>query len=247
MKVLQIWRYPVKSMGGEQLRECDVTDVGLVGDRNWGVVDLKTGKVLTAKRDGRLLFATARLIGDDDVEISLPDGQVLTDDDQLSDWLGRSVSLQRAGDSGGHFENPRDFEAESDWVSWQGPPKAWHDMKRARVSLLSTGSVGGWDMRRFRMNVFLDGAGEDDLVGEFVSIGATVLSVQKRLDRCVMVTRAQPGIEKDLDILREINRNRGTFLAVGALVERVGRIAVGDDVMVRPNEVVELIRATSRE
>lgn len=248
MKVLQIWRYPVKSMGGEQLRECDVTDVGLVGDRLWGVVDLETGKVLTAKRDGRLLFATARLICDNDVEVTLPDGQVLTDDDQLSDWLGRRVSLQRAGDSGGHFENPRDFEAESDWVSWQGPPRAWHDIKRARVSLLSTGSVGNWDVRRFRPNVFLDGTGEGDHVGEFLSIGSTVLSVQKQLDRCVMVTRAQPGIAKDLDVLREINRNRGTVLAVGALVERVGRIAVGDEiVIVRPIKAVELISATSRE
>lgn len=248
MKVLQIWRYPVKSMGGEQLGECDVTDVGLVGDRRWGVVDVATGKVLTAKREGRLLFATARLSGDDDVEVRLPDGEVLTGDDQLSDWLGRRVSLQQAGESGGHFENPRDFEAESDWVSWMGPPRAWHDMKRARVSLLSTESIGDWDMRRFRPNVLLDGSGEDDLVGEYVNIGSSVLSVQKRLDRCVMVTRAQPGIEKDLDVLREINRNRGTFLAVGALVERGGRIAVGNEiVIVRPNGVAVLTSTAGQE
>jgi uncharacterized protein len=242
MKVLQIWRYPVKSMGGERLDACDVTEVGLVGDRRWGVVDVDTGKVLTAKRDGRLLFATARMIGDDEVQVSLPDGQILSDDGQLSDWLGRRVSLQRAGETGGHFENPRDFEAESDWVSWQGPPRAWHDMKRARVSLLSTGSLGGWDVRRFRPNAFLEGEGEDHLVGELVRIGSTMLSVEKRLDRCVMVTRAQPGIEKDLDVLREINRHRDTFLAVGALVERVGRIAVGDEILiVRPNKTAALL------
>jgi uncharacterized protein len=245
MKVLQIWRYPVKSMGGERLDACDVTNVGLLGDRRWGVVDIDTGKVLTAKRDGRLLFAAARLIGDDEVQVRLPDGQVLSDDGQLSDWLGRRVSLQRAGESGGRFENPRDFEAESDWASWQGPPSAWHDVKRARVSLLSTGSLGDWDVRRFRPNVFVEGEGEGNLAGDLVCIGSTMLSVQKRLYRCVMVTRAQPGIEKDLNVLREINRQRDAFLAVGALVERVGRIAVGDELLTaRPNKTAAHRRTT---
>lgn len=229
MRVIQLWRYPVKSMGGEQLSESAVSDAGLVGDRGWGVVDLATNKVLTAKREGRLLFASARLVSDEEVEVRLPDGQTLRSDDQLSDWLDRRVSLQRAGESGGQFENPRDFENETDWVSWQGPPKAWHDMKRARVSLVSTGTLGDWDVRRFRPNVLLDGEGEDALVGQVIRLGSTIMTVTKQIDRCVMVTRAQPGIAKDLDVLREINRNRGTLLAVGALVDEAGRVAVGDD------------------
>ena len=59
-----------------------------------------------------------------------------------------------------------------------------------------------------------------------------VLSVSKRIDRCVMVSRPQPGLGKDLDVLRTINREREACLSVGALVEREGPIAVGDAVTV---------------
>jgi uncharacterized protein YcbX len=232
MKVLQLWRYPVKSMAGERLDESAVDDLGLPGDRWWGVVDLETGKVLTAKREARLLHARARLVGDDEVEVELPDGRLLTSDDQLSAWLGRRVSLQRAGESGGHFENPRDFENETDWVDWQGPPRAWHDMRRARVSVVSTGSLGQWDVRRFRPNVLVDGDGEGALVGRSVRLGTAILSVTTLIERCVVITREQPGITKDLDVLRQVNREHDGLVAVGALVETPGFVKVGGELLV---------------
>jgi MOSC domain-containing protein len=55
--------------------------------------------------------------------------------------------------------------------------------------------------------------------------------VMKQIDRCVMTTRPQPdGIERDLDVLRTIRRDRGGFLAIGALVAETGALRVGDDV-----------------
>lgn len=224
----QLWRYPVKSMGGEAVASCAVSDLGLHGDRRWGVRDLTTGNVLTARREPRLLFASARLT-DDDVEVTLPDGSLATGDDDLSRWLHRPVALERAGQRGGTYETPLDAEAEADWVSWHGPGRAWHDSTRARVSLVTTTTIGDWDVRRFRPNVVLDGAGEDDLVGRRVRVGTTTLDVMKRIDRCVMVARPQPGIDADLGVLRTINRERDTFLAVGALVAAEGTMAVGDE------------------
>ena|SRR6266436_2741087 len=47
--VVGLWRYPVKSMMGEELNACEVTDRGLVGDRRFAVVDASTGKVAGAK------------------------------------------------------------------------------------------------------------------------------------------------------------------------------------------------------
>lgn len=226
--IAELWRYPVKSMGGERLLEAGVTETGIEGDRGWGVVDLLSGKVLTAKRESRLLFARARLLDADTVEVRLPDGSTLESDDQLTRWLERPVALRRAGETGGHFENPRDFEAETDWVSWQGPPKAWHDMRRARLSIVSRATLRDWDPRRFRANIILDACDEDALVGRQVRLGELTLDVTKQIDRCVMVTRPQPGLEKDLDILRVINRERDTFLGVGALVVAGGRLVVGD-------------------
>ncbi len=47
--VVALWRYPVKSMMGEELNSSEVTDRGLLGDRQFAVVDQATGKVRGAK------------------------------------------------------------------------------------------------------------------------------------------------------------------------------------------------------
>jgi uncharacterized protein YcbX len=50
MRVVELWRYPVKSMQGEQLDVADVGTAGIVGDRQWALVDSSTGLALTARR-----------------------------------------------------------------------------------------------------------------------------------------------------------------------------------------------------
>lgn len=232
LRVAAMWRYPVKSLQGEPLDVTDVIQHGFPGDRAFGVVDEATGHVLTARREPRLLFATARW-REGAVEIRGPDGRLLETDEDLSAWLGRSVRLARAGVKGGTYENPLDTEHESDWMAWQGPAHAWHDSGQARVSLVSTATLGTWAPQRFRANILLDGRGEDALVGSQVRLGTATLRVTTHVDRCVMVTRAQPGLEVDRDVLRAIHRDRHGALAVGALVATPGRVAVGDTLTTR--------------
>jgi uncharacterized protein YcbX len=129
------------------------------------------------------------------------------------------------------YENVVEFEREetSDWVPFEGADGAFHDSAGARVSLLSTGTIGSWDRRRFRPNVLLEGEDEDSLVGSRVALGKAVLDVGMRIERCVMTTRPQAGgIERDLNVLRTIARERGACLAVGALVTEPGVVRVGD-------------------
>lgn len=231
MRVVELWRFPVKSTGGERLLDAEIGELGIAGDRGWGLVDVDTGKVLTARRAPELLQASSRIVGGE-VVVTLPDGREVGegDADALSSWLGRSVELRPAGDEGGVFETPMDVETESDWVSWQGPPGAWHDSTRTRVSLVSQSTLRDWDVRRFRTNVIVDGAGEDDLVGATIGIGDARFDVTKQVDRCVMVTRPQPGLERDLDVLKRVNAERDGFLAIGCLVVSPGVVAVGDEV-----------------
>lgn len=231
MHVAELWRFPVKSLGGEPVERCRVTGLGVDGDRRWAVRDRETGRVLTARREGRLLQASARCGPGGTVVLTLPDGTETDDGRDLAAWLDRDVELVPAGDTGATYESPRDAERETGWYSWQGPPGAFHDSGQVRVSLVSTGTLGSWDRRRFRANVVLDGEGEDELVGRSIVLGSTELRVQKRLGRCVMVTRAQPGIDRDLGVLRTINAERDGCLAIGALVRRDGTIAVGDAVV----------------
>jgi len=234
LPISELWRYPVKSMQGERLDHVEIDEWGVAGDRQWALVDRSTGLALTARRVPELLFAHARLVDADTVAIELPGGQSTTDDAALSAWLDRDVTLRRAGEERGTFEIATDFEDEegSEWVRWQGPAGTFHDSTRARLSIVSNATMAPWDHRRFRANVVVDAttAGiEDQLVDQRVELGTATVDVVKQIDRCVMTTRPQPdGIDRDLDVLRTINRERNSFLAVGALVATPGTVAVGD-------------------
>jgi uncharacterized protein YcbX len=232
MRVLEVWRYPVKSLQGEQVDSAETGTQGLQGDRAYALFDVETGFGLTARRQPQLLFASARLGEDGSAEITLPDGSVATDDEALSAWLGRSVVLRSTEEvRERRYENPVDFEEETVWEPFSGSNGAFHDSGRASVSLVSTATIAGWEPRRFRSNLLLDGDGEDGLVGSRVRLGDTELDVGMRIERCVMVTRPQPsGIEKNLDVLRTIHRQRGGELAVGAIVVTPGKVSVGDEI-----------------
>jgi hypothetical protein len=234
VRVAELWRYPVKSLQGERLSSAEVGPEGLAGDRQWALFDTATGYGLTARRLPDLLFLTGRLRADGRAEVVLPDGSVTSDDTVLSGWLGRPVALRAAAEAPGErlYENPNEVgeAGEYDWDAFPGARGAFHDSSRTRVSLVSTGTLGAWDRRRFRANVVLEGAGEDALVGRRVRLGGTELDVVKQVDRCVMVTRPQPGgIGRDTGVLKTIHRERDGCLAIGALVARAGTVAPGDE------------------
>lgn len=103
MRVAELWRYPVKSMLGQQLDELVVGPGGVRGDRRFAVVDAATGKVASAKqpRLWRSLLHARAVDAGGEVQITLPDGTQATAtdpriDDLLSRALGRPVRLSEA-------------------------------------------------------------------------------------------------------------------------------------------------------
>lgn len=113
-RVAGIWRYPVKSMLGETLTECEIGATGLVGDRAFALVDLDDGKVASAKNPrkwGALLACRAAFVDEDGsvVDITLPDGAHVRSDDPdvdavLSKAIGRSVHLASTAPADRAFE-----------------------------------------------------------------------------------------------------------------------------------------------
>jgi uncharacterized protein len=102
--VRQIWRYAVKSMAGEQLRNCSVGPSGIPGDRGWALRDEKSGEITNGKKIPRLMECSARYIESPNegtgakVNIAFPDGtQIDTDhseiNSRLSQVLGRELSI----------------------------------------------------------------------------------------------------------------------------------------------------------
>lgn len=123
-----LWRYPVKSMGGERLERAALSRRGIPGDRGWAVFDETRNGVTGAKRLAALRRFRARYIaepvageGSPAVEITLPDGAVVTSDGAdvarcLSDFLGRSVSLRALGPAGTEAAARLTLDGESEEV-----------------------------------------------------------------------------------------------------------------------------------
>jgi uncharacterized protein YcbX len=232
LTVREIWRFPVKSIGGEQLQTAEVDEQGIAGDRSWGVRDDESGMILTARRQPRLLMATATLDADRPV-ITTVDGARLTTSAEVSQWLERPVTLVAPGSTPPVFEGVSDIDHERDWDTWEGTLGTFHD-GRSKLSMVSARSLGEFDRRRFRINLVLDSDDpaddEDALLERDVAVGGVTLFMRKTIERCVMVTRAQPGLPADLGVLKQVIRERANQMGIGAVVTAPGVISVGDTV-----------------
>ena len=171
MEVLGLWRHAVKSLQGERLESARFEDDGLAGDRRWGIRDVRTGRILIARRLPELLGAVASYDGELPV-ITVPDGGTAVGPGQgtdglLSRWLGSPVSLvASAGNAGGRAEYFADAtDDNSQAIEWTMPADRYVDS--AAVLVLSTASVrtaaqlhpgGVWDPRRFRPSGLTPGA-----------------------------------------------------------------------------------------
>ncbi len=110
--ISQLWRYPVKSLGGERMGVASVSWRGIPGDRGWAVYDESRSGITTAKRmpplrTCRARYATEPVSGaaPPPAEISLPDGTTASTDSPeisrlLSQLTGRPVSLRALGPAG---------------------------------------------------------------------------------------------------------------------------------------------------
>ena len=193
-KVVSIWRYPVKSMLGEELNSSYVTERGLVGDRAYALIDQETGKVASAKNprkweklfDFRSIFIDPPQVVENipPVRITLPDGtHILSNQDEedidytLSKALGRDVRLLRANlDKPSYEEYWPDIDglAQRDKVTDETmPPQTFFDI--AVIHLLTTSTInrlrelypeGRFEVRRFRPNLVVEStaSGEKDFI-----------------------------------------------------------------------------------
>ena len=104
--------------------------------------------------------------------------------------------------------------------------------------------AGDWDPRRLRPNILIDDGGElgeeDDWLGCNLHIGTeVVVHVALPVPRCAMTTLAQPGLPRDLGVLKTIARvgrkqvgSLGQAACAGSYAEvvRPGVVRTGDPV-----------------
>jgi uncharacterized protein YcbX len=216
--IIELWRYPVKSLPGERLDGAvDVGPEGIPGDRARAVLDEATGKVLSAKTVPALLSASTAW-----------------GDAELSAFLGRQVRLVTPVEGeAARFDMDVDPDDASEVVELRTPPGRFFD-SRSTLHLLTAASLGGHDVRRFRPNLLIEADGafpEDAWVGRRLRVGASLEAVvRKRTGRCVLTTRAQPGLPKDSSVYRDLVRTRNGDLGVYVDPQTSGTVAPGDPV-----------------
>jgi uncharacterized protein YcbX len=146
--VAELWRHPVKSMGGERLAAARAGLRGLAGDRGWAIVDAETGHVASAKRPrrwGPLLDWAAAYAEEPEpdgppasVRITLPDDSEVRSDDPacdrlLSRALGLPVTLLSSAPEGATYEVERDEAIVESRVGGLAPAGTFFDSSTLHV------------------------------------------------------------------------------------------------------------------
>ena len=89
MRIREIWRYPVKSMAGEQIDATTLDDRGVHGDRLWALRDEEKGILTTARRIPALSACSARYVREPSLDVgpgTVPDVFV-----SVAEWFDRSL------------------------------------------------------------------------------------------------------------------------------------------------------------
>jgi uncharacterized protein YcbX len=180
-RIVSIWRYPIKSMMGEELNRSDITGRGLFGDRAMALVDTQTGKIASAKNPRRwpnlFEFCAAYVEPPRDghalppARITLPDGETITTEDlgveaRLSAAVDRPIRLLHSPIEGARAEG---YSPDHDWLAQRDevfefplPPGTFFDC--ATVHLLTTATLdrlrtlspaSRFETRRFRPNLVI--------------------------------------------------------------------------------------------
>jgi uncharacterized protein len=229
-RVVGLWRYPVKSMGGEALAEVDVSWHGFAGDRRWAFI--RDG----VSRSG-FPWLTLRERGD------------------MSHFHPSFVEPERPDASALIVRTPEGVELDIDdpRLATHLSPAGVRLIKQDRgvfdtfpLSLVSTrtlarlsDSVGvPLDVQRFRPNILVEPAAdegefpEDDWVGHVLRVGAMRMRVDKRDGRCAVITIDPVTTVRDPLVLKAVVRDRDGCVGVYATTVEPGRVAVNDPVVI---------------
>lgn len=228
-RVAGLWRYPVKSMGGEALPEVDAGWHGLAGDRRWAFVRSSVAHsgfpwfTLRQRNDlnrYRPFFVEPTRPDKSKTMVRTPAGEIFdVADPALAAELHRDEVRVIKQDRGNFDSFP--------------------------LSLISTQTIG-WlgeqvgaalDVQRFRPNILVESIGgapfaEDDWLGKVLRIGGMRMRVDKRDSRCIVTTIDPATSERNPAILRTVAEQREGRLGVYGTTVEPGRIAIDDPVLI---------------
>jgi uncharacterized protein YcbX len=210
MYLKEIWRYPVKSMAGQQLQSAELGPLGIAGDRVVQVRDGKRGRMITARTHPRLLGHRSTM--------NVETGELLIDGQA---WDSPDILEKVRKIAGPNAELVRDESARR------------FDILPLLVATDGTIEAFGRDGRRLRPNLVIGGVpglAERQWPGRRLRIGDVLIDPDSLRGRCIMTTYDPDTLEQDTSVLRDIIQRFDGELALNAAVASGGRIEVGQSV-----------------
>jgi uncharacterized protein YcbX len=211
LQVGALWRYPVKSLRGEQLATATVTADGIRGDR---LVHVRGPRGLLTGRTRHGLLTIQGHTG--------PSGEPLVDGYPW-DSPAAAATIQAAAGPGARLVRDRSRER--------------FDVLPLLVATTAEADRLGTDIRRLRPNLVITGADpaeERDWPGRALAVGDVVLGVHSLRARCIVTTIDPDDGAQDLEVLRRIRREMDGVVALDCWVITGGVIRRGDPVEVLP-------------
>jgi len=207
MHVAEIWRYPVKSLAGEQIDTAEIHADGIAGDRRVLVYNEQSQHLITSRTRPKLLGLKATLNGSD---IPLINGHP---------WNSAESAQAVITAAGPHAR----------LIEWDGLER--FDVLPLLVTTDGAIKEFGYDHRRLRPNIVIDGVeglAEREWAGRQMRIGEAVIEFAQLRARCVMTTYDPDTLTRDATVLLNIVKKFDGTFALDTAVLQGGRISVGD-------------------
>ena len=225
--VQQLWRWPVKSMAGEELRALSLGPRGVGGDRTHAVLHEHKGawRPLTAREaPGMLAWQAAYPFNlDAGLNPESPPHAIVTEPAGVRHWRWGDPHLRSA--------------LERDLAGIPDVPATVLVTVAASLRALSQELGTDVDARRFRTNLHLELDAEPwaELgwaAAEIELEGGVRLRIEGACERCAIPTRDPDTREKWPDLLRHLTAEHGQDFGVLARVIAAGRVSAGEQVRI---------------
>src|SRR5216117_1677372 len=254
-KIDSLWRYPVKSMRGEELDEAFASFSGIYGDRLFAFESSASPKgfpYLTAREQQRLLQYRPHFRNPDKAArpINLSEAEKMGANPLSADPAALIVVVETPDGKTLAIDDPALMDMvradldEKHQLTLMRSERALTDCRPVSIfSLQSARQLGeetgiSLDKRRFRANVYVDltsaqGFGENEFVGRSLRIGPkVVVTILERDPRCVMITLNPDTGEKTPAILKKVAQAHEGMAGVYGAVMVEGMLHKGDQVEV---------------
>jgi len=205
--IAELWRYPVKSLAGEQIDVAEIRADGIAGDRRVLVYNEQTRSLITSRTHPKLLGLKATIN---------EKGIVLINGRPWDDPESEQAIIAAAG-------------PHARLIEWGGSER--FDVLPLLVATDGAIKEFGYDRRRLRPNIIIggvEGLAEREWAGHQMRIGKVILEFAQLRGRCVMTTYDPDTQKQDHAVLRHIVKKFDGTLALDTAVVQGGRISVGD-------------------